>query len=331
MHLKLETAQPTGCVEIRGIASLMKYQLKENNDIETFVTNSCGKAGIAVAHAAQVLGRKCKVILGEEQWDIEYISDIRSKYNATVTCEGKTDDAEEFAMGMCSRTRGMQYVPTYSQPMMWSGYGEIMKELEDQCETPPDAIVVPVEDGSLLMAVLAGMYQSRWSRTTKIIAAQSERCTVYESARKCSFAAVEKKCVSPDGVVIGDLAINEKVAMLAKNYEDFNPIKSMLVRDEDAMNTATLFGLKEHVMIDPTSAVAIAALIKDKKYFSQFKNIVIMVRGGRRIHFDQEALVEAEKNGLLFDHDGTEVMGNSKLGYDLDDPLNWYDSDTEEM
>ena len=116
----------------------------------------------------------------------------------------------------------------------------------------------------------------------------------------------------------------------------------MKVKDEDVLNAATLFGLKEGVMIEPLCAVAVAAIIKNKDYFMQFKNIVVIVGGGKNFHFDVEMLRKARQNGF-FDQEEPKIITVSDTEYvhpmqkkqgDAEisgDDMDFYDSDEEEM
>lgn len=196
------------------------------------------------------------------------------------------------------------------------------------------------------MGVLHGVYRLRWLRTTKVVAAQSEHCAAFDVALRNSYTAVPTKCISADGVDLGHRSVAPSVLNMAQKWSKFNPIKSVLVKDKDVLSAATEFGMKERVMIEPLSAVAVAAVIKNKEYFQQFKNIVIIVCGGNHVHFDVEMLRKSQENGDLYDQDtGATETGNVDCSARKEeetanngDSLDWddntmesYDSDTEEI
>jgi len=259
------------------------------------------------------------------------IKEFTETYGAEVEFQGEDwNEADEYAFKMCSESSKIQYVNMFNDRIIWNGHSSIITELAEQCDSPPDAIICAVGGGGLLMGVFAGLYQNRWSRRTKVIAVQSENCALFEATRRNSFKPAIKKCVSPNGVDLGYRSMPREVAEMAEKFESFNPVKSMVVRDDDVLNTATLFGMKEHAMIEPLCAVTVTALLKNKKYFRQFKNIVVIVCGGNHIHFDLDQLRKAEANGEwnLEDYDECdEVEEDDYSCSDLDE----YDSDTEEI
>jgi len=332
VKLKMEAFQPSGSFKIRGISECMLQNYTMNKKIETFVTTSSANAGMAVAHTAQQLKCKCKVILDESQRDNELIKDLTETYGAEVVFEGENwNEADEYAFKMCKASTKMQYVNMFNDPLIWNGHSTIITELEEQCDSPPDAIVCAVGGGGLLMGVFAGLYKNRWSRRTKVIAAQSENCALLEAAKQNSFKPAIKKCVSPNGVDLGYRSMPLAVTQMAQKFETFNPVKSLLVKDDDVLNTATLFGLKEHALIEPLCAVTVAAVLKNKEYFKQFKNIVVIVCGGNHIHFDLDKFKKAEANGEWNLKDYDEYQVDDDEDADSFSDLSDYDSATEEI
>jgi len=337
VKLKMETMQPTGSPKIRGISECMQQNYNNNKKIDTFVTSSCGNAGMAVAYAAEQMKCNCKVILDYSQRDNPMIEVLTEMYGANVEFAGSTwEEADEYAMELCDQSPQMEYVNTFDDPIIWNGYSTIITELEEQCDSPPDAIVCALGGGQLLMGVFGGLYKNRWSRRTKVIAAQSENYALLEAAKKNSYEPAIKKCVSPEGVDLGHRSVPRAVTEMVLKFESFNPVKSLVVRDQDVLNTATLFGRTEHAIIEPQYAVAVTAVLKNKEYFKQFKNIVVIVGGGNRIHFDLDGLRKAQANGEwnLQDYDDkTYKSDTADMSYLSEDLLNYtfYDSDTEEM
>lgn len=332
VKLKMEAMQPSGSFKIRGISECMKQKYSSKNTIKTFVTTSSSNAGMAVAYTAQQLNLKCKVILDESQRENELIKELTETYGAEVEFEGDTwNEADDYALKMCSGSDTLQYVNMYNDPLIWNGHSSILTELEEQCDSPPDAIVCAVGGGGLLMGVFGGLYKNRWSRQTKVIAVQSENCALLEAARRNGFKPAIKHCVSPDGVDLGYRSMPLTVTQMAEKFESFNPVKSLVVKDEDVLNSATLFGLKERALIEPLCAVTVAAVLKNKEYFKQFKNIVVIVCGGNHIHFEVDKFKEAEDDGTwnLRDYDEFDEVDEEYM-YSLND-MDDYDSATEEM
>jgi len=336
VKLKIEAFQESGSFKIRGISFFMKNVFRTQPTVSTFVTSSSANAGMAVAHAAQKLGCKCRVVLDEGQRNNSLIPTFTERYGAEVVFQGATwNEADEYAQEMCDKEGHMAYVPMFDDPHIFNGHSSML----DSKEMPehPDCIVCAVGGGGLLMGVLGGLFQRSWINNTTVVAAQSERCALLQAAISNSYVSTAAQCVSADGVDLGHRAISPKVLKMVKNYDKVTPVKSLLVKDSDVLHTATEFALQEHVLIEPLCAVAVAAVLKNKEYFRQFKKIVVIVCGGNHVYFDREKLDRARETGEFNYADdscvATQMHSASTKMREMsyDDELDSYDSDTEEM
>merc|ERR1719295_1607188 len=342
VQLKMEAMQPSGSFEIRGISKFMEKAIAMK-DVSTFVTTSASNAGMATAHIAREMGKECRVIVEESQRENQMISMMKRYYGVEVELKGSSwNEADEYAQEQCLKSEGLMYVPICDDYSIWDGNATMIRELKQQIDTQPDCVVCSVGDSGLLMGVLHGVYELGWSRETQVVAAQSERYALYDAAVENGYEQTPRRCISVEGVGLGSHTVTKDVLNAAKRWKRFNPIKSMKVKDEDVLNAATLFGLKERVMIEPLCAVAVAAIIKNREYFMQFKNIVMIVGGGNNFHFDVEMLRKAQQNGFFdqeipqiitvsdkdYAHPMQKKQGDAEIcGIDSDS----YDSDEEEM
>jgi len=342
VQLKMEAMQHSGSFEIRGISKFMEKAIAMK-DVSTFVTTSASNAGIATAYVAREMGKGCRVIVEESQRENQMISMMKSHYGVEVELKGSSwNEADEYAQEQCRKSEGLMYVPMCGDHSIYEGNSTMIRELKKQIDTQPDCIVCSVGGSGLLMGVLHGVNQLGWSRETQVVAAQSERYALYDAAVENGYEQTPRRCISVEGVDLGSRTVTKDVLSTAKRWKRFNPIKSMKVKDEDVLNAATLFGLKEGVMIDSLCAVAVAAIIKNKDYFMQFKNIVVIVGGGNDVHFDVEMLREARQNGF-FEQEEPKIITVSDTEYahpmqkkqgDAEisgDDMDYYDSDEEEM
>merc|ERR1711902_169317 len=128
----------------------------------------------------------------------------------------------------CEGNYKKEYVPMFNDPEIWNGHSTIIKELMEQCEAVPDAIVCAVGGGGLLMGVFEGLRKAGWSERTKVVAAQSENCALFEAAKQNGFSPKSSKCVSPEGVDLGLRSMPREVVQRAKGFESFNSVKSLV-------------------------------------------------------------------------------------------------------
>jgi len=339
VDLKIEALQPSGSSAIRGIASFMQKMYSMRGTITTFVCSSSEREAVTVAFVARELQCKAIFVLEESQRDSELIAIVRDRYGAEVQFKGTSwNEADEFAKEMASKYHQMEYVPLFEDMCCFNGYSSIVPEIAEQSMNPADCIVVPVTTGALLMGVMGGMYQVGWSRRTKLVAVESENSAMLSTAVRNAFETVSTLCVSPSGQKLGHRAVSNKVVQMVKKFNNFNPVKTLLVRDQDVLNVATLFGLQQRMLIDPQSATAVAAVFKNREYFQQFQRITIIIPGGNRIHFDVEMMRKAQSNGDFNEKESEVVMlSNLKIGDEAkeekfwDEELDSYDSENEEI
>lgn len=340
VHLKMEAMQPSGSFKIRGISMFMRKMFTMTKSIDTFVTTSSANAGMAVAYCAREMGCRCLIVLDETQRNNRLIPTFLS-YGAEVEFAGnRWNDADEYALTKCSKSGTMQYVPMFSDHSIWHGHSLMVNEMAEQIDRSPDCIVCAVGGGGLLMGMMGGLYQAGWSRSCKVVAAQSKRCALLQEAINNGYQQVALRCINPQGDDLGYRAVSPHVMRMTRKFKGFNPIKSLVVDDDDVLSACTMFGMKERVLIEPLCAVAVAAVLVNKDYFSQFRNIVIIVCGGNHVHFDVDMLREHWSNEEYGYEESTVVQkvnvveprSLDTLGdVDFNTGMHPYDSDTEEM
>eukprot|EP01083_Nonionella_stella_P091334 255359_1 len=242
---------------------------------------------MAVAYTAYKLKCKCVVILDESQRNNELLPVFEEEYGAKIEFYGASwNKADEYALELCSdNAQTMCYVPMFDDPVIFHGHSSIVSELYEEymCgdggleDNYPDCIIVSVGGGGLINGILSGLYRAGWSRDTQIVAAQSEHCNLFQAGANNGFKPIPVKTITCDGVDLGYRAISAKSMDLAQKFDEFLPIKSVVVKDRDVLNVCSLFAERQHVLIEPLCGVAVAALYKNMDYFKQFANICIIV------------------------------------------------------
>jgi len=330
VHLKMESMQPSGSMAVRGISQFMKGQLAENELIDTFVASSCCDGTLAMAHCAKQFDRKSLVILDETERENPMVTILRKEFNAEVVFKGLTrGDADKFAQSAAADSDKVVFVPMGDDSKMALCHQAIVTELTAQLSSPPDCIVCPVVgDGNLLLGMMTGLTFERWTGITQIVAAQSTKSAL-------RYGTIKNTAVRPSGGGI-DLGHRPYGKTALKFLGDFertgNAVETFVVNEEAAKNTATLFGLREKVMINEEAATAVAAMLQNKAYFEKFNDIVVIISSGNLVHFDQEMLERAQEDGT-FDENGNYAQSTEDaLDTTLDEEeSDFYDSEIEEF
>ncbi len=144
--LKLENRQETGSFKARGALNFL-LQLSPHEKARGVVTASAGNHGQAVAWAAARLGIPATIVLPLDAVPVK-VARTRA-WGATVVEYGHGyDEAHHHAEGLAAET-GALYVPAFEHPRVIAGQGTVALEILEQ---RPDVslLVVPVGGGGLI-------------------------------------------------------------------------------------------------------------------------------------------------------------------------------------
>jgi threonine synthase len=176
VHVKLEFVSPTGSFKDRGAVVLVAAGV--HRGAERLVADSSGNAGSAIAAYAARAGLPCTVFVPEattagKRAQIE-------AYGAELErVAGDRTATMERAIDAVART-GATYASHVYDPYFLQGTKTFAFEVWEQLGGAPDAVLVPVGNGTLLLGAARGFRELRSAglvdRLPALIALQSERC-----------------------------------------------------------------------------------------------------------------------------------------------------------
>ena len=148
--LKLEHLQLGGSFKARGMFNRLRSLPVPAAGV---VVASGGNAGIAVAHAARVLGVPCEVFLPESSTEAKRA--VLASLGATVTVHGTVYAQALDACLARQRDSGALLMHAYDQPEVLIGAGTLAAEVEADAGALPDRVLVSVGGGGLIGGVAA--------------------------------------------------------------------------------------------------------------------------------------------------------------------------------
>ncbi len=254
--LKLDFMNPTGSFKDRG-ASAMLSNLKALG-VKSIVIDSSGNAGAAVAAYSAVAGIRCRVYVPSNA-PISKKLQI-SLYGAElVEVEGSRTLVRERALAELGDS-------VYASHM-WNPYFiEGLKTLAYECfeqTGPPDAVVVPVGSGGLLLGVYRGFCELEelglLDEVPAIIAVQAAGYTPVYDALHGPYGAEPPAEPFADGIAIPNPPrLRQIVEAVQASGGD-----AIVVEDSKTLEALSLLA-RIGVFVEPTSATPVAAL-KDIK------------------------------------------------------------------
>ncbi len=210
--LKREDTHELGAFKWRG--ALPTVEQYRSTGATTVVTASTGNHGAAVAWACRRHGLDA-IVYGPSECAESKLALIRDQGAEIVLRGADLDEAKDLARSFADDA-GYAFFEDGAEPTQFDGYGSIARELLDQLDAPPLAVVVPVGNGALLIGVgtvlraeapdvaLVGVVSSDAPVMAESIAArrplESDRCATFADGLAVRIAIPEavKRLVALD-------------------------------------------------------------------------------------------------------------------------------------
>src|SRR5258705_6783377 len=250
VFLKLECFQLTGSFKIRGAMAKLSALTRDERS-HGVLTVSAGNHGLAVAHCSEVLRLDATIVVPETASQAK-VASIR-RYPVTLIERGATyDDAERAAREM-ERESGLTFVSPYNDREVIAGQGTIGLEiLEDSPKI--DVVVVPVGGGGLLagVAIAAKDVNPR----IKVYGAEPLTSPTMTPAFEAGqVIEIEEQATIADGCA-GNIEPGSVTFPIIRQLVD-----GIILVSEDSIRTAMArIAREDHLMIEGSAAVSIAAL-----------------------------------------------------------------------
>lgn len=270
IQFKLELMQHGGSFKARGaFANLLARQVPPAG----VVAASGGNHGVAVALAAQKLGKAARIFVPSIA-SREKMERIRG-YGAELVVGGERyADALE-ASEQWAAESGALRVHAYDQVDTLLGQGSVGIEFEEQC-TEVDTLLVAVGGGGLIGGV-AAWYAGR----VKIVAVEPESAPTLDNALRAG-----RPVDSPAGGIAADSLAPKRVGELmfpiAQKYVE----RVVLVSDEAILGAMEELWKTLRVVAEPGGAAAFAALLSRRYEPVGGERVGVLVCGGNTTAVD---------------------------------------------
>ena len=282
VFLKKECLQPVKSFKLRGAMNKM-LSLSQGEKEKGVVTISSGNHGLSVSYCAKYLGiDNVKIIVPNNTPKAK--TDMIKAYGGDVLLIGDNyDEAHSLGEKFVKESK-MVYIDPYDKdPMVYAGQGTVGLEIMEQ-NNDIDTILVPIGGGGLITGVSLGA--RIMNPNVKIIGIQTEACpamkaSIDENVFYKEYPNEESICEALIGG-IGELAFK-------LNQECIDDV--ITVKEESIKQAVKLLALKEKLIVEPSGAVCVAALL-EKNEFSG-KNIACVLSGG---NIDEKLFVDILKS-----------------------------------
>ncbi|WP_136684019.1 beta-hydroxyaspartate dehydratase BhcB [Falsirhodobacter xinxiangensis] len=266
LFFKCENMQKAGAFKARGATNAV-FGLSDAQAARGVATHSSGNHGTCLAYAAGRRGVPCTVVMPHTAPQAK--KDAVRGYGARVVeCEPSTSSREAVFAEVMDGT-GAEFVHPYNDPRVIAGQGTCALELETQADGL-DAVIAPIGGGGMVSGTVLALSEAAPDR--RIFAAEPEQAD--DAAR--SFRA---------GHIIADdapdtIADGLKVPLKELTWHFVRRIDDILtVSEAEIVAAMELIWKRLKIVAEPSSAVPLAAILKNRDIFAGQRVGVILTGG----------------------------------------------------
>lgn len=276
-YFKCENLQKIGAFKARGAMNAI-LSFTPDELINGVATHSSGNHAQAVARAAKIVNAKAYIVMPRTVPEIKK-NGVKNFDGIIVECEPTSESRESALADVVKRTKAVVVHPFNNYEVI-AGQATAAKELID--EVPPlDFILAPVGGGGLISGTALAV--KFFSTETKVIAGEPEGADdAFRSLQSGKIEASQANTIA-DGLLT---SLGDKTFPIIREH-----VREIITVSElEIIKAMRLVWEKLKVIIEPSSAVPLAAVLKRKEKF-QKKKVGIIFTGGN---------VDVEKTMALF-------------------------------
>ena len=267
LYFKCENFQKVGAFKFRGACNSV-FSLSEEEAKRGVCTHSSGNHAAALALAAQMRGIVAYIVMPENAPEIK--KKAVAGYGGQITFCQPTLEARESALKQVAAETGATEIHPYNYFNVICGQGTAAKELIEDAG-PFDSILCPVGGGGLLSGTAIST-KKMLPHTTVIACEPAGADDAFRSFKQGKIIpSVGPKTIA-DGLLtsLGTLSFE----IIQQRVDDI-----VTVSEEDIIVAMRMIWERMKIIIEPSSAVPLAAILENKVNI-QGKKVGIILSGG---------------------------------------------------
>ncbi|WP_422477291.1 pyridoxal-phosphate dependent enzyme [Pleomorphochaeta sp. DL1XJH-081] len=256
---KADYYMPTLSFKDRGAAVLVALMC--DLGVQNCVVDSSGNAGTAIAAYSTRVGIDCDVFVPAHTSDKKVEQIIA--HGATVhKIEGSREDTADAALHFVKET-GSYYASHIYNPFFWEGTKTYLYEIYETLGCLPEALVLPVGNGTLLMGVSIALKEFRqWGiieTYPKVVAVQAANCAPLAAAFLAGSLEIHQVPTAPtmaEGIASAAPARGSEILQMMKELGG----SFVTVQENDILDARNALA-KKGVYVELTSAANYAGYL----------------------------------------------------------------------
>ncbi len=267
LFFKCENFQKAGAFKARG-ASNAVFGLSEEQAARGVATHSSGNHGTCLSYAAGRRGIPCTVVMPHTAPQAKKDA-VRGYGGTVVECEPSTSSREAVFAEVVAQS-GAEFVHPYNDPRVIAGQATCSHELLEQVDDL-DAIIAPIGGGGMISGTCLTV--SNLAPHVKVYAAEPEQADdAYRSFKAGRIIADDAPNTVADGL---------KVPMKELTWHFVRQGVSDIVTasESEIVEAMKLIWKRAKLVMEPSSAVPLAAILRNKSMFAG-KRVGVIITGG---------------------------------------------------
>lgn len=267
IYFKCENFQKMGAFKMRGALNAV-LQLSEEQKKFGVATHSSGNFAQALALSAKMQNIKAYIVMPKNAPEVKKKA-VKGYGGDVIECEANLE-ARETTLRKVVEDTGAKFLHPYNDYQVIEGQGTAAMELIAE-HADLDYIISPVGGGGLLSGTaLATHYMSP---ETKVIAGEPMGADdAWQSMEKGVLIPQTNPQTIADGLLT---SLGDKTYPIIRDYVE----KIVRVEEEEIVAAMRLIWERMKLIVEPSSAVALAAVLNEKEKY-QGKKVGIILSGG---------------------------------------------------
>lgn len=272
MFFKCENFQKGGAFKYRGATNAIMALSKEEA-LQGVATHSSGNHAQALSLAAATRGIKAFIVMPQNAPKIKV--DAVKSYGGEITfCQPTLPDREATLLKVIEKT-GAREIHPYNDYRIIAGQATAAAELFEDVEAL-DCLIAPVGGGGLLSgSILSARY---FSPNTKVYGAEPEKANdAWKSFRQKKLIPVETALTVADGL---------RTSLGSRTFPIIidGATDILCVTEEGIMQAMWMIWERMKLMVEPSAAVPLAAILEHPLLFAGKRTGVILSGGNVDLH-----------------------------------------------
>ena len=267
IFFKCENFQKAGAFKVRG-ASNAVFGLSEENAKKGVATHSSGNHALSLSYAAGRRGIPCHVVMPRTAPDAKKAA-VRGYGGIITECEPSTTSREAVFADVQAMT-GANFVHPYNDPRVIAGQGTCSREFMEQTDGL-DMMVAPIGGGGMISGTCVTL--STIAPEVQIIAAEPEKADdAFRSFKAGHIIADDAPNTIADGLKV-------PLKELTWHFVSNHVTDILTASEQEIIDAMKLTWQRMKIVMEPSCAVPLATILKNKEKFAG-KRIGVIVTGG---------------------------------------------------